>query len=390
MLTTREVKSVLVCRKPKKGKEYTADGLPRRGHKIGKVYKTVFDPSGMRVVGFIVRRPDLLWMFKRPEKFLSLDAMDASEGVIRATKGMDSWDDRAVKRCGLDWDKCLIWEGMTVRVSGTDDILGHVDDVSFDEETGAADAFFLDDGGTARALIGSVEIPADLVIGYKDDYLVVKPEAAQCKLSGGLAAKAGTATAKATIAAREGTKKAGQAASKAVDAGAVGLGKGIGRLKRSFTGAVDGFKKEAPASAKKKPASGTRPAGAKSATAKASGSATKAANGAAKKTASAAAKAGAAKATGTAAAKRPAATKAATSSTAKKPAGTAAKTSAATAKKASTSATKKASTSAKTTSTAKKASATAKDAGKAVTDHLKGAGSMFSDFKKEFDKATKE
>ena len=47
MLTTREVRGVRVCRAPKPGKELTKDGLPRRGRKIGKVSKTVFDPSGM-------------------------------------------------------------------------------------------------------------------------------------------------------------------------------------------------------------------------------------------------------------------------------------------------------------------------------------------------------
>ena len=76
MLTTKEVRSVLVCNKPRAGKEYTKDGLPRRGRKIGKVFKTVFSPDGLSVVGFIVRQPDLLWMFKRPEKFLALDSFD--------------------------------------------------------------------------------------------------------------------------------------------------------------------------------------------------------------------------------------------------------------------------------------------------------------------------
>ena len=352
MLTTKEVKGVLVCRKPAKGKEYTADGLPRRGRKIGKVYKTVFDPSGLRVVGFVVRRPDLLWMFKRPEKFLALDAMDASEGVIRATKGADSWDDRAVRRCGLDWDSCIIWEGMRVRTSAGED-LGHVDDISFDPETGAIDTFFLDDGGTARALIGSVEIPADLAIGYKDDYLVVKPEASECKLTGGLAAKAGEATARASIAAREGTKKAGEAASKAVDAGAVGLGKGIGRLKRSFTGFAEGFKEEAPA--KKAPASASGSSGARKATSASSGKAGTASSGT-----------------------RRASSKAATSG--------AAGSSSASAKGASSA---KQATTARKAAPAKRASSSTKSAGQAVGSHLKSAGSMFSDFKKEFDKASK-
>lgn len=323
MLTTREIKGVMVCKKPAKGKEYTKDGLPRRGRKIGKVFKTVFDPSGLRVVGFIVRRPDLLWMFKRPEKFLALDAMDTSEGIVRATKGGASWDDAAIRRCGLDWDKCIIWEGMQVRTT-EGEVLGHVDDISFDEATGDIDALFLDDGGTARALIGSVEIPHELMVGYKDDWLVVKPEAAECKLTGGLAAKAGEASAKAGIAAKQAGKDAGKAVSKAVDAGSYGLGKGIGRIKNSITGAVDEYKKEAPAPKKKTTSS----------------------------------------------------TGSSSSSASKKPASGA--------KKAGSS-----SPSAKKSSSGSGSKSAAQSASKAVSNHMKAAGSMFSDFKKEFDKASK-
>ena len=328
MLTTREIKGVLVCRKPPKGKEYTKDGLPRRGRKIGKVFKTVFDPSGLRVVGFIVRRPDLLWMFKRPEKFLALDAMDTSEGIVRATKGGASWDDAAIKRNGLDWDKCIIWEGMQVRTT-EGEVLGHVDDISFDEETGDIDSLFLDDGGTARALIGSVEIPHELMVGYTDakgGYLVVKPEAAECKLTGGLAAKAGEASAKAGIAAKQAGHEAGKAVGKAVDAGSYGLGKGIGRIKNSITGAVDEYRKEASAPKKKEEGGAS---GAKKASGTSSSSATKAKSGSSK----------------------------------------------------SSSGTKK--------STSSSSSAKSKSASKAVSDHMKAAGSMFSDFKKEFDKASK-
>ena len=319
MLTTKEVRSVLVCNKPRPGKEYTKDGLPRRGRKIGKVFKTIFDPSGMRVVGFIVRRPDLLWMFKRPEKFLALDAMDIVEGVIVPTMGADSWDDRAIKRLGVDYDTCIIWEGMPVKT--TDGLeLGYVDEISFDEATGELTSIFLDDGIASRALIGSVEIGDDMIVGYKKDHLEVLPEARELGLTGGLAAKAGEATAKASIAAHEGAEKAGKVASEAVDKGAVGLGKAIGRAKNMVSETRDEYRKEAGTPAKKKPAS------------------------------------------------------------------TQAKASEGSGAKASSSK----SSSAKSGSTSTKAkSSTKKSATQAAADHLKSAGSMFSDFKSEFDKARK-
>ena len=313
MLTTREVRSVLVCNKPRPGKEYTKDGLPRRGRKIGKVFKTVFDPSGMRVVGFIVRRPDLLWMFKRPEKFLALDAMDIVEGVIVPTMGGDSWDDRAIKRLGVDYDTCIIWEGMPVKTTDGLD-LGTVDEISFDENTGELTSIFLDDGMASRALIGSVEIGDDMIVGYKKDHLEVLPEARELGLTGGLAAKAGEATAKASIAAHEGAEKAGKVASEAVDKGAVGLGKAIGRVKNTVSETRDEYRKQAGTPAKKKTASTQ-------------------------------------------------------------------------AKATSSSGTK--SSAAKSGTSSSKAKSSSKSATQAAADHLKSAGSMFSDFKSEFDKARK-
>lgn len=334
MLTTKEVKGVRVCRPHKPGKEYTKDGLPRHRRKIGKIYKTVFSPDGLKVVGFIVRRPDLLWMFKRPERFLALDAMDIQDGLICPVKGMDSWDERAIKRLDVDYETCIIWEGMDVKTSDGRE-LGRVDEISFDERTGELNSLFLDDGGTARAIVGSVEIPMELMVGYKNGVLVVQPEAAQLLPTGGLAAKAGEATAKIGAGAKEGAKKAGQVAGKAVDKGSYGLGKLIGRAKRSVTGAVDGFRQEMPAE---------KPAPKASSGSAAKGSAAKTASGTAKPAASG--KAGAAK-----------------------------------------------SSSGKSASTGKssssKSASTTKSAGKAVSDHMKAAGSMFSDFKKEFDRASK-
>lgn len=361
MLTTKEVKGVRVCRPHKPGKEYTKDGLPRHRRKIGKIYKTVFSPDGLKVVGFIVRRPDLLWMFKRPERFLALDAMDIQDGLICPVKGMDSWDERAIKRLDVDYETCIIWEGMDVKTSDGRE-LGRVDEISFDERTGELNSLFLDDGGTARAIVGSVEIPMELMVGYKNGVLVVQPEAAQLLPTGGLAAKAGEATAKIGAGAKEGAKKAGQVAGKAVDKGSYGLGKLIGRAKRSVTGAVDGFRQEIPA---EKPAP-------------------KASSGSAAK--SGGAKAGAAKAPGGAKASTASKGSAAKGSAAKAASGTAKPAASGKAGAAKSSSGKSASTG---KSSSSKSASTTKSAGKAVSDHMKAAGSMFSDFKKEFDRASK-
>lgn len=324
MLTTKEVRSVRVCRAHKPGKELDKNGVPRRHRKIGKVFKTVFSPDGLKVVGFIVRRPDLLWMIKRPEKFLALDAIDVQDGVIVPTMGSKSWDDEAMKRLELDWDRCIIWEGMEVKTSAGVEI-GRVDELSFDERTGDLNSLFLDDGATSRALLGSIEIPAELMVGYKKGILIVKPEAKDLLPSGGLAAKAGEASAKVSTTAAKSQAAATEATAKAIESGTVAVGKGVNRIKRSVTGAADAFKRES-GMAEKKPADG--------------------------------------------AAKKPAAG----------PASQAKKASA------SQAAPKKASAG---SASAKKSGSGSTDAKAAVKNHLKSAGSMFSDFKKEYDKAKK-
>lgn len=324
MLTTKEVRSVKVCRAHKPGKELDKNGVPRRHRKIGKVFKTVFSPDGLKVVGFIVRRPDLLWMIKRPEKFLALDAIDVQDGVIVPTMGSKSWDDEAMKRLALDWDRCIIWEGMEVKTAtGTE--IGRVDELSFDERTGDLNSLFLDDGAASRALLGSIEIPAELMVGYKKGILIVKPEAKDLLPSGGLAAKAGEASAKVSTTAAKSQAAATEATAKAIESGTVAVGKGVNRIKRSVTGAADAFKRESGVGEKK-------------------------------------------------------------AAPAKKPAGSAA-ASATQPKKASTSQASVKKASGAGSVAAKKSGSS--DAKAAVKNHLKSAGSMFSDFKKEYDKAKK-
>jgi len=209
------------------------------------------------------------------------------------------------------------------------------------EEFARCGALFLDDGAVSRGLIGSVEIPAEMMRGYKKGVLIVDPEASQIGHSGGLAAKAGEASAKVTIETKERVtavnEAATQAASDAIEVTTTGIGKGIKRIKNSVKGAVDGYREESGANER--------------------AAAKKAAASTAKKTAS--------------------------SGTAKKTTSSASGASSGTAKKTTT-------TAKKTTTTAKKSSSSSSSStGKAVSDHMKGVGSMFSDFKKEFDKAKK-
>jgi sporulation protein YlmC with PRC-barrel domain/Sec-independent protein translocase protein TatA len=115
--------------------------------------------------------------------------------------------------------------------------LGYVGDAEFDEATGKVTKFLVGDGGMATALVGSVEIPPSMLVGYSKGRMIVRDEASKLELNGGLAAKAGEATAKAKIRGAEFGEKAGKATSEAVDKGSFALGKALGKAKRAIDGA---------------------------------------------------------------------------------------------------------------------------------------------------------
>ena len=238
---------------PKAGK-FTKDGKQALS-KIGKVHFTVFSPSGKTVVGFLVKRPDIVGMIKREDVFLALDSYEPCEGGIVATRDKDSFDNRARARLGIDWDRCIEWAGMDAKTTNGK-VLGYVSDAAFDSATGKVSAFYVGDGGVSRALVGALEIPADMLCGYKDGWMLVKPDAAHAQLTGGVAAAAGEGYGRA----KEGGKELGRRAGKAVDKGAYQLGKALGGAKRVVGGAVSDAKAAAGEGLEAAQAAGEAPA----------------------------------------------------------------------------------------------------------------------------------
>jgi sporulation protein YlmC with PRC-barrel domain len=177
-------------------------------------------------------------MFKRPDRFLAWDAFRVTDGRVIATIDHDSWDAAACRRLGLDWDACLLLEGMPV-LTGDGQKLGHVDAVDYEEKSGKAVAFEVTDNVAARALLGVSRIPVELIETCQNAQLIAGREVETIQTEGGLAAKAGEGvaiagdaiarqTAKARTAASAASKKAGEVASEAFDTGTKALGKGIG------------------------------------------------------------------------------------------------------------------------------------------------------------------
>jgi uncharacterized protein YrrD len=213
----------------------------------------VFRPDDYALAGFLVARPDLLFMFKRKDRFLAFDAFRIVDGRVVATIDRDSWDAAACKRLDLDWDTCLILEGMALATKSGEK-LGVVDAVEYDERTGALIALHVAEGTASKALIGVQKIPRELIVGFRDGRLLVKAAAGEIQAEGGLAAKAGEQAAVVTQVIREKTetarqtasdvgKKAGGAASKAIDTGSRAFGRQLGRSKGMFKAFRDEYRK---------------------------------------------------------------------------------------------------------------------------------------------------
>lgn len=190
--------------------ELDKHGAPTK--RIGKVHHFVFHPRARRVVGFTVKRPDIALMAHRSDVFVAIDRFDIVNGRIVIQPGKDSMGKPACKRLGVNWDDCVMWQGILLMTeAGTR--CGYVGDVRFATESGEVQTVFLDRGKTADLLLGFTELPANLIRGFKlgvgdklngededgEDFLrgaiIVDDEVLTMESEGGLAEKAGAASA---------------------------------------------------------------------------------------------------------------------------------------------------------------------------------------------------
>ncbi|MCI8424955.1 MAG: PRC-barrel domain protein [Adlercreutzia sp.] len=230
---------------------------PDAAKKLGKVRHCVFHPSQRRCVGFIVKRPDLLWMFRRRDVFVALNGYDVVDGRILVKRAPEATDKGACKALGVNWDDCVLWVGLPV-VGEDGTAYGLVGDVTFDRRTGEVESLQITQGATANALLGVKEIPASMIRGFKRGIgsalnvtgegeepvlgaILVGDEVAELSAEGGLAAKAGEATAVVAERAREtvesvkpAVSSATKAAGKAVNKGAYATGRQIKRASGMF------------------------------------------------------------------------------------------------------------------------------------------------------------
>ena len=254
-------------------------GGSKSTRRIGKVRTCVFHPKEKRCVGFIVKRPDLLWMFRRKDKFVAIDGYDFEDGRIVVHDGPEATDRGACKHLGVNWDDCVLWVGMPV-MTREGQLLGAVGSVSFSPVSGTVESIETSAGATSNTLLGKRTIPASLVTGFRRGIgtelvqsgeagestelgaILVADEAVDVPAEGGLAEQAGKATAVAmdkvhTVVDKVKPKasEAAEATGAAINKGAYATGKQIGKAKHMFSDFKDEYGK----------ARGEKPSGASSA-----------------------------------------------------------------------------------------------------------------------------
>lgn len=223
MLSSDEAHKLRVYTRDKKG----------RLRKCGRIRAVVFHPTKPTVVGFVIKRPDLLLMIKRKDRFVAFDRLERVEGGFCASSAADSWDREFCKRIGVDYDRCIMWENMPVKTTAGRD-LGSVSNVVFDDETGELDHIDISAGVSNRIILGSSDISASKILGYSDGCIVVEDSVGEVEESGGAAAKAGVAWAKTKHVASDTTKKA----EGAINGGAYKAGEALGDVREKVNDAA--------------------------------------------------------------------------------------------------------------------------------------------------------
>lgn len=194
--------------------EKKRDGTRKR---VGRIADVIFHPEKPVAIGYLVGRPDILFLFRRKDLVLAFDrARVLADKVV--VDGKQAWGKPAGKRLGIDWDKAVVWRGMSIR-SERGTALGYVRDAVIDEDDGRLNGLGLTGGMAADVAIGTVDMPARLVKGWDGSAIVVREEARAIESDGGAAVVAGRTAA---VVQDQATKAAASAVKGAKTAAAYG------------------------------------------------------------------------------------------------------------------------------------------------------------------------
>lgn len=143
-------------------------------HNIGKIREIVFFPDINSVAGFITKRSDFLFMFKRKGFFVSIKSYYMYEDYAFARPKKDSVNKKAYKALGLDPNDCVRWLGLPV-ITEEGEHVGVVTDVSFVHQNGDVRSIEASLGTLGKLVQGFRTIPIDMIIGYRKDVSLVLP-----------------------------------------------------------------------------------------------------------------------------------------------------------------------------------------------------------------------
>ena len=220
----------------------------RNAKKVGMVVQVLFHPSEPRIVGFEVRRPDLLFLFRRKTRFAPWPASSSvvTDGSIPAEHDRLLTPAQASKRLGFDYEDTVIWRGMPVTDSSGRTV-GTVRDVGVGRSSGVLRSLYVSGGTASDAAVGSTKLDAEFVRGFDGTAVQVSSKGFdESRTTGGAAKIAGTGAAYAQVRGEQIVDAVGEAARNAgvnVDARKAGRGVGrfYGKVRRAADKAIDDY-----------------------------------------------------------------------------------------------------------------------------------------------------
>ena len=152
---------------PKKSATKGKHAGEERFSKLGKIHNVVFAPfkqgQPSQVVGVMVQKPDIAGMIKQDDAFVTLESLETIEQGLCVKDPENNVDKAAIKRLNLDFDNCILWQGMEARTKSGKS-LGYVSGAEFDQFTGVVSAFLVGDGAGSEALVGSFAIKPEWLL----------------------------------------------------------------------------------------------------------------------------------------------------------------------------------------------------------------------------------
>jgi len=163
------------------------------GRHLGAVEAVLFHPRDPIAIGLVVRPRPLLYVIPRRERLVSFAALDrlVDDGVVLSSKRLPG-ETGAERALGFRWDDTVVWCGMPVR-SEAGEAVGALHDARFSLPSGAIERIRLSTGIIGDAAIGKLEVPAELIVGFDDEHVVVRAGYNRLAATGGAAKGAAVA-----------------------------------------------------------------------------------------------------------------------------------------------------------------------------------------------------